>query len=89
MSCNGSGPFRYCAYYVQGSYNITGNETCLWEKNLIQCQTVFFHYFRQPTNYTLIVIMANDVSKVITPIGINIYKGNYYYLFLRVVQLYL
>lgn len=22
--------------------------------------------------------MANDVSKLVTPIGINIYKGNYY-----------
>ncbi|VVC38463.1 Hypothetical protein CINCED_3A023853 [Cinara cedri] len=74
VSCNGSGPFRYCAYYVQGPHNITGNETCQWENNLIQCQTVFFHYFRQPTNYTLVVIIANDVSKVITPIGINIYK---------------
>lgn len=38
----------------------------------------FIHYFREPTNYTLIVIVANDVSKVVTPIGINIYKGNHY-----------
>lgn len=37
------------------------------------------HYFREPTNYTLIVIVANDVSKVVTPIGINIYKGNHYF----------
>lgn len=36
----------------------------------------FFHYFHEPANYTLVVIMANDVSKVVTPIGINIYKGN-------------
>ena len=39
----------------------------------------FVHYFREPTNYTLIVIVANDVSKVVTPIGINIYKGNCYF----------
>lgn len=74
VNCNGSGPFRYCAQYVTGPYNVTGNETCQMERNLVQCQTQVFHYFREPTNYTLVVIIANDVSKVVTPIGINIYK---------------
>ncbi|XP_025423699.1 uncharacterized protein LOC112693034 [Sipha flava] len=74
VSCNGSGPFRYCAHYVQGPYNVTGNEVCPSEKNLILCQMQFFHYLREPTNYTLVVITANDVSKIVTPIGINIYK---------------
>lgn len=78
VNCNGSGPFRYCAHFVLGPYNVTGNETCEWDRNLIQCQMQFFHYFREPTNYTLVVITANDVSKVVTPIGINIYKGNHY-----------
>jgi len=41
----------------------------------------FVHYFREPTNYTLIVNLANDVSKVVTPIGINIYKGNFVFIF--------
>jgi len=41
----------------------------------------FVHYFREPTNYTLIVNLANDVSKVVTPIGINIYKGNFIFIF--------
>jgi len=75
VNCNGSGPFRYCAQYVTGPYTVTGNETCQMERNLVQCQTQVFHYFREPTNYTLVVIIANDVSKVVTPIGINIYKG--------------
>ncbi|XP_050422413.1 uncharacterized protein LOC126834497 isoform X2 [Adelges cooleyi] len=74
VNCNGSGPFRYCAHYVQGMYNVTGNESCLFERNLLQCQMNFFHLFREPTNYTLVIILANDVSKVVTPIGINIYK---------------
>ncbi|XP_025202575.1 uncharacterized protein LOC112599740 [Melanaphis sacchari] len=74
VNCNGSGPFRYCAHYVQGPYNDTGNDSCIPDRNLVQCQMQFVHYFREPTNYTLIVNLANDVSKVVTPIGINIYK---------------
>ncbi|KAL5244767.1 hypothetical protein ACI65C_012177 [Semiaphis heraclei] len=74
VNCNGSGPFRYCAHYVEGPYNVTGDESCSWDRNLVQCQMQFVHYFREPTNYTLIVIVANDVSKIVTPIGINIYK---------------
>ncbi|XP_003242118.1 uncharacterized protein LOC100569145 [Acyrthosiphon pisum] len=74
VNCNGSGPFRYCAHYVKGPYNETGNESCTWDRNLVQCQMQFVHYFREPTNYTLILVVANDVSKVVTLIGINIYK---------------
>uniref|UniRef100_A0A2S2N6V6 Transmembrane protein n=1 Tax=Schizaphis graminum TaxID=13262 RepID=A0A2S2N6V6_SCHGA len=74
VNCNGSGPFRYCAHYVQGPYNETSNDSCIPDRNLVQCQMQFVHYFREPTNYTLIVNLANDVSKVVTPIGINIYK---------------
>lgn len=48
----------------------------------------FVHYFHNPTNYTLIVIVANDVSTVVTPIGINIYKGNHYlYVFIYYIFL--
>lgn len=80
MSCDGSGPFRFCVRYQTGPYNVTGNETCSFEKNVLQCQMQFRHYFHEPTNYTLVVIMANDVSKLVIPIGINIYKG-YHYLY--------
>lgn len=78
MNCNGSGPFRYCAHYYKGPYNVTGNETCTYDQNLIQCQMQFYRYLHEPTNYTLVIIMANDVSKVVTPIGINIYRGNHF-----------
>lgn len=44
----------------------------------------FFHYLREPTNYTLVVITANDVSKIVTPIGINVYKGNNYLIWFEV-----
>lgn len=76
MTCSGTGPFRFCINRIEGPYNITGNETCKRETNLAECQLNFFHYFRKPTNYTLVFIVANDVAKVITPIGINVYKGN-------------
>ncbi|KAJ4446185.1 hypothetical protein ANN_12878, partial [Periplaneta americana] len=74
VSCNGSADIGYCIRFFTGSYNVTGNETC---PTLIStdCQFSVIHYFREPSMYTLLIIIRNDVSKVVNKVGINVYEG--------------
>ncbi|KAK1135494.1 hypothetical protein K0M31_000084 [Melipona bicolor] len=74
VSCKGSGPFNKCLYFHRGKYNITGNETCDSGDNLYSCNFSIIHYFLEPSVYTILIILNNDVSKQIYPLTINIYK---------------
>jgi hypothetical protein len=40
-----------------------------------ECRLEVVHYFREPSQYTVLIIISNDVSKVVTKVGINIYEG--------------
>lgn len=76
VSCHGSGPFYKCLEYHRGHYNVTGNETCengLW---LQSCTFNITHYFLDPTVYTILMILKNDVSTQVYPLTINIYEGS-------------
>jgi hypothetical protein len=53
----------------------TGNETCAHFIPAAESQLTTKHYFREPSLYTVLIILKNDVSKVITKVGINIYEG--------------
>lgn len=53
----------------------TGNETCTYSVVTTDCQFAVKHYFRDPSLYTVLIILKNDVSKVVTKVGINIYEG--------------
>ncbi|XP_076162058.1 uncharacterized protein LOC143144014 isoform X2 [Ptiloglossa arizonensis] len=74
VTCKGSGPFHKCLYYHRGKYNITGNETCESGIHLQSCNFSIIHYFLEPSVYTILVILKNDVSKQVYPLTINIYK---------------
>ena len=74
VTCKGSGPFNKCLYFHRGKYNVTGNETCNTEDNLYSCNFSIIHYFLEPSIYTILIILDNDVSKQIYPLTINIYK---------------
>lgn len=74
VSCNGSSPFKFCVLLRPGLYNITGNETCHEETILRNCSFEIQHLFKRPSEYTLVVIISNEVSRVIKPIAVNIYK---------------
>ncbi|OAD58448.1 hypothetical protein WN48_11102 [Eufriesea mexicana] len=74
VTCKGSGPFDKCLYFHRGKYNITGNETCSSGINLYSCNFSIIHYFLEPSVYTILIILNNDVSKQIYPLTINIYK---------------
>ncbi|XP_033335087.2 uncharacterized protein LOC117225543 isoform X1 [Megalopta genalis] len=74
VTCKGSGPFYKCLDFHRGKYNITGNETCNSVVHLSSCNFSIIHYFLEPSVYTILIIMNNDVSKQIYPLTINIYK---------------
>ncbi|KOC65829.1 hypothetical protein WH47_10291 [Habropoda laboriosa] len=74
VTCKGSGPFNKCLYFHRGKYNITGNETCDSGDHLYSCNFSIIHYFLEPSVYTILIMLNNDVSKQIYPLTINIYK---------------
>ncbi|XP_034936178.1 uncharacterized protein [Chelonus insularis] len=74
VTCHGSGPFYQCLEYHRGNYNITGNETCEKGSRLESCNFSITHYFLDPTVYTIVVILKNDISKLVYPLTINIYE---------------
>ncbi|KZC07314.1 hypothetical protein WN55_07725 [Dufourea novaeangliae] len=74
VTCKGSGPFYKCLHFQRGKYNVTGNETCDSVVQLNSCNFSIIHYFLEPSVYTILIIMNNDVSKQIYPLTINIYK---------------
>ncbi|XP_044598562.1 uncharacterized protein LOC123274867 [Cotesia glomerata] len=75
VTCHGSGPFYKCLQYHRGNYNITGNETCDNGEKLNSCNFSISHYFLDPTVYTILMILKNDVSVHVYPLTINIYEA--------------
>ncbi|KAL6262341.1 hypothetical protein P5V15_007432 [Pogonomyrmex californicus] len=74
ISCKGSGPFSKCLQFHRGKYNVTGNETCDNSEHLHFCNFSIIHYFLEPSVYTILIILNNEVSTQIYPLTINIYK---------------
>ncbi|XP_012220832.1 uncharacterized protein [Linepithema humile] len=74
VTCKGSGPFLKCLRFHSGKYNVTGNETCDSVDHLHSCSFPILHYFLEPSVYTILIILNNNVSKQIYPVTINIYK---------------
>lgn len=75
VSCNGTGPFTKCLQFIQGKYNVTGNETCDSTELLYECKFGIGRYFLEPSVYTILIILKNDLGTTIYPKTINIYQG--------------
>ncbi|XP_011172773.2 uncharacterized protein LOC105205181 [Solenopsis invicta] len=74
VTCKGSGPFSKCLQFHRGKYNVTGNETCDNAEQLHSCNFSILHYFLEPSVYTILIILNNEVNTQIYPLMINIYK---------------
>ncbi|XP_011865339.1 PREDICTED: uncharacterized protein LOC105560657 [Vollenhovia emeryi] len=74
VTCKGSGPFSKCLLFHRGKYNATGNETCDIMEQLRSCNFSIVHYFLEPSVYTILIILNNEVSTQVYPLTINIYK---------------
>ncbi|CAH1156168.1 unnamed protein product [Phaedon cochleariae] len=73
ISCSGSKNIEYCVEYHRGQYNVTGNESCYVYEQLDSCDFSIQRFLSLPKN-TIVIIIKNDVSKVVTPVTVNIYK---------------
>lgn len=74
VTCKASGPIIKCLQFHRGKYNITGNETCDNKEHLRTCNFSIVHYFLEPSVYTILIILNNEVSQQIYPLTVNIYK---------------
>ena len=55
---------------------LSGDETC--GDDVVMTNTCKFEvitYFQRNGTHSIIIIMSNDISKVVYPIAINIYNG--------------
>ena len=79
VTCNGTGPFHKCIEIISGKYNVTGNETCSRDSEVIldTCKFSFNHYFLDAAEYTILIILSNDVSTEVHPLAVNIVKSKF------------
>lgn len=56
---------------------LSGNETCGEDEIIMtsKCNISIISYFPENGTHTLVLIMFNDISKVVYPINVNIYNG--------------
>lgn len=75
VKCQGSSSFSYCVTVHGGKYNVTGNETCDVMNKNVQCNFQIQRYLRESDLHTIVIIIANDVSRIVSPVTITVYKG--------------
>jgi hypothetical protein len=57
--------------------SIVGNETCEYPDISVNCEFPITRYFPQRVKtVTTVIIINNDVAKIVHPVTINIYEGN-------------
>ena len=80
VSCNGSAPFSYCWAY-DGFINQTDNSTCELAVKTTNCEIQLLHYFSNPGQYVLPIVLYNQVSSQVIPLKVNIYEGDFIIMF--------
>lgn len=76
VKCRGSSLFSYCIQFHPGKYNITGNETCLNPDISEKCEFPVNRYFIDSGIQTVVIIIYNDLGKVVNPVTVTVYEGN-------------
>lgn len=77
INCKGSPPYRFCVDYIDGKYNVTGNETCEHWTTIESCEVGILRYFPIQEICNILIVIENDVSKTINKFSIQIYKGEF------------
>ncbi|KAJ8925122.1 hypothetical protein NQ315_001304 [Exocentrus adspersus] len=73
VQCQGSRNIEYCVHYIYGAYNVTGNETCYAYISLDMCDFLIKRYL-PGAKYTVLIIIRNEVSKVVQPVTVTMYE---------------
>lgn len=72
--CDGSKDFSYCIQLHPGIYNLTGNETCPYPTVTTVCEFSYVWYISEPGFHSLVIILENDISRVVNRTLVNVYK---------------
>lgn len=72
IKCNGSPPFTYCMRICHGMCNATGHESCIYENKIDKCDFPVSRYVYDASPVTMLIIIKNEVSEVVTPVVIQI-----------------
>lgn len=70
VKCKGSAPLSYCLRVCHSNCNVTTNETCIFPTKIDKCEFKFSRYVYD--EITMMLIIENDVSSTVTPVGIKI-----------------
>ncbi|KAK5642172.1 hypothetical protein RI129_008339 [Pyrocoelia pectoralis] len=76
VKCQGSAPFHYCKHIFEGMYNVTGNETCDVPPpdSSDRCEFPIRRYFPKQQKYTVVIVIYNDVAKIVSPVTVTVYE---------------
>ena len=75
VTCDGSGPWRYCWSIKQNGYNVSGEEICLDPQAMVtDCSFPVVWYFREAGTYDVLLVLSNGVSIQRELVNINVYK---------------
>jgi len=75
VTCDGSGPWRYCWSIKQNGYNVSGQELCLDPQSMVtDCSFPVVWYFREAGTYDVLLVLSNGVSIQRELVNINVYK---------------
>lgn len=73
ITCEGTGPYKYCLILKEGAYNVTGNETCLNPEVTNDCEIPFAWLLGEGI-HTLITVIENDLGRYVNQTAIHVYK---------------
>ncbi|KAK9886745.1 hypothetical protein WA026_018397 [Henosepilachna vigintioctopunctata] len=74
VACDGAPSLRYCVKFARGIYNATGNETCEVYLTMESCSFLIQRYLWESAQHTVIIIIENDVTKVVKTVAVTVYK---------------
>lgn len=76
VKCHGTPQFHYCKHVYDGVYNVTGNETCDFPPpdSSDKCEFPIKRFLRVPQKYTIVIVIYNDVGKIVSPVTVTVYE---------------
>ena len=74
VTCDGTGPWNYCWYFRDVTYNKTGDEQCD-SISLVsgKCEFPILWYFRNSGSEALIIIVDDGLSHLVHQVAVIVY----------------
>ena len=74
VKCDGTGPWTYCWYFRDVSYNKTGIERCESVSTLSgKCEFPILWYFRNAGSSALIIVVDGGLKHIVKQVAVVVY----------------